>query len=52
MRADIFRRRSLISATSACDSTTRLAIPRSSFNSTEAASCSNELNDQISILTA
>jgi len=43
MRAEILRSKSLTSATSACDSSTRRTVPRSCFNSMQAARRENDL---------
>ena len=43
MRAEILRRMSLTSATSACDSSTRRTVPRSCFNWMQAARRENDL---------
>ena len=47
MRAEILRRISLTSATSACDSRTRRTVPRSCFASMQAVSRKNDLHQSV-----
>jgi len=49
MRAEILTRRLLTSATSAFDSRILLVVPRSNLDSMQAASCSNEPKERVSL---